>query len=305
MPESRKPTKRASASEGGPRPAGRTLVVIGGREDPRGAIMTEVVRNVPNGKLVIATAATHYPDEYFEVYERAFMELGLSKPAELRILSRADAMDPKSLAVLDDATGVFFTGGDQVRITSQLGDTPVEKRIREIYEQGGVVAGTSAGAAALCGTMLASGKGFDSSRGSAHRVASGLGLLRGIVIDQHFSQRGRMARLLGAVARNPRQLGVGIDEDTAIVVKAEQSFYVTGTGAVYVIDASGLTHSNVADELDENDGLSVWDVRVHVLARGDRFDLNARRPLPVPEREERRLERVQEGVESRALGRAR
>src|SRR5690606_13561115 len=193
---------------------------------------------------------------------RSFTRLGLAEPRQLSIRSRADATAAATLKTLEGATAVFFTGGDQLRITSQIGDTPVQRRTQEIYDAGGLVAGTSAGAAALCGTMLVRGRGFDSRRGSELRTASGLGLLRGVVIDQHFSQRGRIARLLGAVARNPRQLGLGIDEDTAVVVEGAKSFYVVGSGAVYVIDGSLVTSSNIADDLEDADALSVHGLKV-------------------------------------------
>jgi len=273
-------------------------VIIGGREEPDGAATHEVVRRVGDGQLVIVTVATEFPAEYFEMYVRSFTKLGLREPRELSIRSRSDAKDPRVLEELDGAAAVFFTGGNQLRITSQMADTPVQHRIQEVYDAGGLVAGTSAGAAALCGTMLVHGKGFDSRRGDETRTAPGLGLLRGVVIDQHFSQRGRMARLLGAVARNPRQLGLGIDEDTAVVVEDAKSFYVVGTGAVYVIDGSLVTRSNVGDELEEDAALSVYGLQVHVLARGDSFDLVAREPRTVSKREEQRLDRVQDRVDA-------
>lgn len=273
-------------------------MIIGGREEPDGAATHEVVRRVGDGQLVIVTVATEFPAEYFEMYVRSFTRLGLREPRELSIRSRSDAKDPRVLEELDGAAAVFFTGGNQLRITSQMADTPVQHRIQEVYDAGGLVAGTSAGAAALCGTMLVHGKGFDSRRGDETRTAPGLGLLRGVVIDQHFSQRGRMARLLGAVARNPRQLGLGIDEDTAVVVEDAKSFYVVGTGAVYVIDGSLVTRSNVGDELEEDAALSVYGLQVHVLARGDSFDLVAREPRTVSKREEQRLDRVQDRVDA-------
>lgn len=273
-------------------------MIIGGREDPDGAATHEVVRRVGDGQLVIVTVATEYPDEYFEMYVHSFTKLGLREPRQLSLGSRSEANDPAKLKVLEGATAVFFTGGDQLRITSQIGDTPIERRIYEIYEQGGgLVAGTSAGAAALCGTMLARGRGFDSRPGTELRTTSGLGLIRGVVIDQHFSQRGRMPRLLGAVARNPRLLGLGIDENTAIVVEDAKSFYVVGVGAVYVVDGSQISSSNVADDLDEAGALSVQGLCVHVLATGDSFDLVTREPGGVPQREERRPEQVLDRVE--------
>src|SRR5690606_15641568 len=161
-----------------------------------------------------------------------------------------------------DATGVFFTGGDQLKITSQIGDTPVYKRIREIYEEGGLIAGTSAGASVVCETMIVRGNGDESHRvRSALMLACGLALIRDVIIDQHFAERGRMGRLVGAIAENPRNLGIGLDEDTAIVVENNRSFYVLGTGAVYVIDGTGVSYSNIAEAKAEHT-LSIYDIRL-------------------------------------------
>ncbi|MFC6660294.1 cyanophycinase [Deinococcus multiflagellatus] len=163
-------------------------------------------------------------------------------------------------------------------MTSQIGDTPLEARIREVYERGGVVAGTSAGASVMCETMLVKGPSRESYRIGDLQMAPGLGLVRGVIIDQHFAERGRMGRLLGAVAQNPRVLGIGIDEDTAIVLQGGH-FRVIGSGAVYVADGAGITHSNIA-EARTDEPLSLYDVRLHVLSAGDAFDLNRRAPLP-------------------------
>jgi cyanophycinase-like exopeptidase len=141
------------------------------------------------------------------------------------------------MRILEGATGVFFTGGDQLKITSQIGDTPLYSRVQEIFEAGGVIAGTSAGASAMSETMLVANDGEASYRiKSALLMAPGLGLAQDMLIDQHFSERGRMARLIGAVSQNPRVLGVGIDEDTAIIVEHNRSFVVLGSGAVYIVD---------------------------------------------------------------------
>lgn len=130
----------------------------------------------------------------------------------------------------------------------------------------------------MCETMLVKGRGSESYRMGGLRMAPGLGLIRSVIIDQHFAERGRMGRLLGAVAQNPRLLGIGIDEDTAIVVEKGE-FTVLGSGAVYVVDGAGVTHSNIAEAKPE-DVLSMYDVCVHVLGAGERFDLNSRRPEP-------------------------
>lgn len=261
--------------------ADRTLIIIGGKEDrTTGAvILEEVARRVGGGKLVVSTVAmSNAPEELFEQYERAFRKLGVRHIYNLEIADRADATSDSKVRILDDATAVFFTGGDQMKITSQIGDTPIFRRINEIYEEGGLIAGTSAGAAVMSETMLVVGGDSESHViGESVRMAPGLGFIGGVVIDQHFMERGRVGRLMGAVAQNPKNLGIGIDEGTAIVVERGNGFYVLGAGAVYVIDGSEVTYSNIAEEAMKKT-LSIYDVRIHVLSQGDRFDLIKRRP---------------------------
>ena len=203
--------------------------------------------------------------------------LGVTDLVELYVDERADSGDPEVLARLDGAAGVFFTGGDQLRISSQIGDTALEHRIRGLHQKGGIIAGTSAGAAVMSETMLVKGPGSESYRIGEVHMAPGLGLIQDVIIDQHFAERGRYGRLLGAVAHNPRLLGVGIDEDTALLVQ-DGSGEVVGAGAVYVVDGETATHSNIAEARSE-DALSMFDVRMHVLAHGDRFEFTARRPV--------------------------
>jgi cyanophycinase len=148
--------------------------------------------------------------------------------------------------------------------------------IRDIHRRGGVIAGTSAGASAMSETMLVRGSSAESHRIGNLNMAPGLGLIPHVIIDQHFAERGRIGRLLGAVAQNPRVLGIGIDEDTAIIVE-EGAFRVLGVGAVYIVDGEDVTHSNVAEARRE-EALSMFGVRLHVLAAGDLFDLQTRRP---------------------------
>jgi len=255
-----------------------TLIIIGGHEDKEGdrVILKEVARRVGKGRLVVASVASHKPAGYFEDYQKAFAELGVTDTSDLYIEERSEAATEEKLSAFEGATGVFFTGGDQLRITSQIGDTPIEQRVQDIYAAGGVICGTSAGASAMCETMMVKGHGSESYRVGDLRMAPGLGLIRSVIIDQHFAERGRMGRLLGAVAQNPRVLGIGIDEDTAIVVEGEQ-FTVIGSGAVYVVDGAGVTHSNIA-EAQVDAVLSIHDVCLHVLSTGERFDLKARRP---------------------------
>ena len=269
----------------------RTLIIIGGGEDRSGdkVILGEVARRVGAGKLVVTTVAMPDPDGLFEQYERAFRALGVRHVFKLGVNERREATEEAKVRVLEDATGVFFTGGDQMKITSQIGDSLVFQRVHEIYRDGGVVAGTSAGASAMSETMLVEGGQQESfTVGGSTRMAPGLGLIGGVIIDQHFAERGRVGRLVGAVAQNPKNIGVGIDEQTAIVVEGGRSFYVLGSGAVYVIDGTGVGYSNVAEE-EANKTLSVHDLHLHVLSQGDRFDLDSRRPNRLPEEKAKRL----------------
>jgi cyanophycinase len=259
----------------------RTLITIGGHEDKKGekVVLREVARRVGKGKLVVTTVASHKPEGYFEDYEPVFRELGVEEVVLLEIHERKDASEAKNLDILDGASGVFFTGGDQLKITSQIGDTPVFRRIQEIYQQGGVIAGTSAGASVVCETMLVSGSSDESHKvGDTLRMAPGLGLIQQVIIDQHFAERGRMGRLLGAVSQNPRILGIGIDEGTALVIENETKVRVLGEGAVYVVDATGVTHSNIAEKGVSGEALSIYDIKLHVLSHDDQFDIPTRRP---------------------------
>jgi cyanophycinase len=257
-----------------------TLVIIGGHEDrdPRGerTILREVARRLNGGKLVLATVASHKPEGYFEEYRKALADIHKGELVELYVEDRCEAGDRDKLRLLDDAAGVFFSGGDQLRITSQIGDTSIEAGVRRLFERGGLVAGTSAGASVMSETMLIKGTSAETHRIGDLHMAPGLGLVPDVIIDQHFAERGRFGRLIGAVAHNPRVLGIGIDEDTAAVVEGH-CLRVIGSGAVYIVDGQHVTHSNVAEGRADR-VLSMHDVCVHVLGTGDRFDLKQRQP---------------------------
>lgn len=262
------------------------LIIIGGHEDKEGRrlILKEIAKRVQGGRLIIATVASHEPEGYFEAYQRAFEGLGVGDLVELYVHDRAETLESEVLQTLEGAAGVFFTGGDQLRISSQIGDTPIEKRIREIHAGGGVIAGTSAGASVMSDTMLVRGTSGETHRIGDLHMAAGLGLLHDVIIDQHFAERGRIGRLLGAVAQNPRVLGIGIDEDTAIVVEGGE-FEVHGRAGVYIVDGAGVTQSNIAEAKPDR-ALSISDIRMHVLSAGDRFVLDTRRPQGAPDLED-------------------
>lgn len=251
------------------------LVIIGGHEDRDGrrVILRAIAERLRGRPLVLATVASAAPAGYVQRYMQAFADLGVGRLAHLHITSRDDACVAEQLAMLDGAGGVFFSGGDQLRIARQIVATELETRVRAIHTGGGVIAGTSAGASAMSDTMLARGPSGAIVRLGEVRFAPGLGLLPGVIIDQHFAQRGRLGRLLGALAESEATLGLGIDEDTAIVVEGGR-FTVIGSGSVTVVDGSRLKVPRVK----AGERLTVEDVCLHLLASGRAFDLATRRP---------------------------
>ena len=261
-----------------------TLIVIGGHEDKDSngerEILTEVAHRAKGqkGHLVIVTVATQFPKEVAAEYTAVFSELGVKSVEVFDIRSRDEAYAEASVEKVRHASVVFFTGGDQLRITSQVGDSPVFRCLQELYEKGATIAGTSAGAAAMSETMLIGGPSDQSNRVSTLGMAPGLGLMHDVVFDSHFAERGRFGRLLGAVAQNPRNLGIGLDEDTAIVVERDEAFRVLGSGAVYIFDGTEIPYSSLSEANPEGI-LSVFGAKLHVLGRGDRFDLAHRQPV--------------------------
>lgn len=261
------------------------LVIIGGHEDHEGErkILKEVAKRAGR-KLVLATIASREPEGTLEKYQTSLGALGVKDICELYLDDREQAFGQDSLAALEDATAVFFSGGDQLRITSHIGGTPLLSRILEIFHGGGLIAGTSAGASVLSGTMIVTGSQDEAYREGDLSMAPGLDLVPDTIIDQHFAERGRIGRLVGAVAHNPSHLGIGLDEDTAIIVE-DGHFKVCGSGAVYMLDAADVSRCNVAN-LGEDEALSVHGMKLHVLAEGDRFELGTRTPKPAPSRRE-------------------
>jgi cyanophycinase len=277
------------------RPKG-TLLIIGGHEDKEDdrLILRRVAEHVGSEKLVVATLASDEAQESWEDYERVFRNIGVRHVHHLKVAERRDADSAAALRTLEGAGAVFFTGGDQLRITSTIGDTPTFSRIFEIFLQGGLLAGTSAGASVMSETMMVSGNGEASHRIDDNlRLAPGFGFARDMVIDQHFAERGRINRLLAVIAQNPRVIGIGIDENTAIEMDARGTFTVLGSGGVTVLDGRTVRDSSVAsDNADRT--MSLFGATLHLLSQGDRFDMRAREP------ERRPAEEVEEEMEIEA-----
>lgn len=261
------------------------LIIIGGHEDKDHdrVILKEVCREAARtgGSLAVVTVATHLPEEVAEDYKKVFTDLGIDRVDVLDIRERSEAEDREYIKKLEEAAVIFFTGGDQLRITSQIGDSLVYQNMVRLLEQGKTVAGTSAGAAAMPETMIVGGPSDESNRIDTLSMAPGLGFIRNVIIDSHFAERGRMGRLLGAVAQNPRNLGFGIDEDTAILVEGDL-IRVIGTGAVYVVDGQDISYSSLSEKRPKG-VISIYNVYLHVLAEGDCFDMAQRKPISAEE----------------------
>lgn len=272
---------RATAARG-------TLFIIGGREDKQEtrAILRALVTQLGARKLLVATLASEFPEERWREYQQIFRSLGVRQSEHLSLERRSEKAKEAPAALLpSEVGGVFFTGGDQLRITTKLGGTQLSEEIDQLFQRGGIVAGTSAGASALGEMMIVGTKPQEVYHmGDPFQMTPGLGLFKNVIIDQHFSERGRIRRLLAAVAQNPRLLGIGIDEDTAIIVHGTASFEVLGSGAVYLVDARELTYTNIS-EASLGQTLSVFDIKLHVLSEGDRFDMKTHQPLRKPAQE--------------------
>lgn len=265
------------------------LIIIGGAEDKKNgkSILKEVYERVKDlkGNLIIASLASCEPEEAAAVYKDIFFDMGLNNVSTLDIKERKDAFLESNLNAVNSASAIFFTGGDQLRITSMLGGTALYDAIIKKNMEGCIIIGTSAGASVMSDTMIVTGPEEESPKKCTLKMAPGFGFIRGVIIDQHFAQRGRIGRLLVGVAENPQSLGIGIDEDTAVLVDNVNKIQVLGSGAVYIIDGSQISRSNVSEQYP-NEVLSIFNVKMHVLKNGNKFDLNKRIPLLEEERNE-------------------
>ncbi|AFY31545.1 cyanophycinase [Calothrix sp. PCC 7507] len=259
----------------------RQLVIIGGAEDRDGdsQILREFVRRAGGTKarIVIMTAATELPRETGENYIRVFERLGAEQVRIIDTETREDAASSTALEAIAKATGVFFTGGDQARITSILKDTEIDTAIHQLFSEGIVVAGTSAGAAVMPDKMIVEGDSQTNPRLEIVDMGPGLGFLPGVVIDQHFSQRGRLGRLISALLQEPAVLGFGIDENTAMVVTDNQ-IEIIGAGCVTIVDESEATYNNLSEIL-RDEPLAICGAKLHILPHGYKFDLKTRQPI--------------------------
>jgi len=261
-----------------------TLIPIGGNENKGGdefkgidfiheGILAHVVREAggTDAKIVILPTASSIPDEVGEIYLEAFGKLGCTNLSILNIQSREQAEDPATISVVTSADCLMFSGGDQSKITKFIRDTSLHALMHERLKNdpGFVIAGTSAGAMMMSTEMIAGGSSSESLVKGNVRMKKGMGFVSTFVIDSHFVARGRFGRLTEAVARFPHLMGVGLAEDTGMIIKGNE-FCVIGTGMVILFDASDLTHNNHR-LLSKGSPMSLSNLTTHVLVNGDRF----------------------------------
>ncbi|MBL8743192.1 MAG: cyanophycinase [Myxococcales bacterium] len=252
---------------------------MGGAEDKEGS--AHVLRKflaVSGGsraRIVIIPTASKLEDTGRR-YEKLFRQLGADEAKSLPIASRDDAAKGEWLDYVEKANGIFVTGGNQLRLSTIIGGTPLAKAIRRANARGVTVGGTSAGAAILSEHMIAHGVEGNTPHAGDVALVPGFGLTNRIMIDQHFRQRDRLGRLLTALAYNPFAVGVGLDEDTAAFIDPNRKLVVVGTGAITVVDASELSHSSIA-ETKVGKPVCLTNVRLHVLIEGGSFDLETRK----------------------------
>ena len=257
------------------------LLIIGGAEDKEGdcKILREFLRCAGGTKahIVIMTAATSLPGEVGDNYIRVFERLGAEDVRVVDTQTPEDANNPEYLEAIEQATGIFFTGGDQARIISCLKDTKLDAAMHKRYSEGIIIGGTSAGAAMMPDMMIIEGDSETNPRVDVVAMGPGMGFLPGVVIDQHFAQRGRLGRLVTALLLQPAVLGFGIDENTAILVSGDE-LEVIGENAVTVIDESEKLHDNIDGRL-KDEGLAICGAKLHILPHGYRFNLKTRQPV--------------------------
>ena len=262
-------------------PEGETrgwIVPIGGAEnkenDPRILQRFIDVSGGPDADIVVIPTASQL-HETGHRYEQVFRDLGARRVSVMDFDTRRDCQEPSRLERLEQASGIFFTGGNQLRLTTLLGGTPVAKLIRSRNAHWVTVGGTSAGASILSEHMIAFGDEGGSAISGSVRLAPGLGLTNRFVIDQHFRERDRFGRLLTALAYNPFAVGVGLDEDTAAFIGPTNLLEVEGTGGVTVVDAADVTYSSM-DSIAEGQPLCMLGLKVHLLVTGATFNLHSR-----------------------------
>lgn len=258
------------------------IMVIGGAEDKvhgREILYSFFGRSgSADARIAIIPSASREPAIIGDRYRHIFEDMGAKGIEVLDIQDRDQCEDPLMQNYVENCTGVFMTGGDQLRLCSLLADTPLMKTVRQRAQRGEItLAGTSAGAAVMGHFMIAGGGSGESPNRSLVDMTTGLGIIPEVIVDQHFHNRNRMARLISAIATHPDRLGIGIDEDTCALFEGDGSLQVIGKGTVTIVDPAEVAYTN-QPYVGAIDPLCIGNLKLHILCHGDRYDLRKRAP---------------------------
>jgi cyanophycinase len=272
-----------------------TLISVGGAED-KGTdlelgiiarnnlnffeigILKNIVKEINNNeaRIEIITTASQIPDEVGENYLDAFGKLGCKNVGHMKIRNREDAMQPEYLERLKACDAIMFSGGNQLRLTSIFGGTDFLDLLHHRYEnEKFIIAGTSAGAMAMSNTMIYQGNASNAHLKGEVKITTGLAFIKDVIIDSHFNKRGRFSRLAQAVAANPSAIGIGLGEDTGVIVRNGCEMEAIGSGAVVIIDGRNIKHNNIAD-IEEGAPISVENMIVHIMEKGNCYNSKTR-----------------------------
>ena len=276
-----------------------TVLIIGGAEDKgdekdekkrkvnqkyeKLEILKELLpKNGKKGRIEIITTASSIPGEMKKMYLSAFSTLGYVDIGFIDIKDKIEARDPKFCKQVEKAHAVFFSGGDQFKLAGILGGTETVEMIRQKYysDKDFIVAGTSAGAMAIPKLMIYEGGKHEAMLKDDLKIASGLGILDSCIVDTHFIKRGRFGRLAHAVTMNPEALGIGLGEDTALIIKSGSDAECRGSGMVVIVDGNEIEQTNVT-EIEDNTPIYVENLKVHILSKGCKFSIKDRKMVKI------------------------
>jgi cyanophycinase len=254
------------------------VMAIGGAEDKiHGRQILHAFFNRTGGseaRILIIPSASREPEIIGQIYRDIFTDMGAPFVEVLNISSREQGEDPQLQTYLESFTGVFLSGGDQLRLCALIAETPLMEKLRSLVHQGKLsLAGTSAGAAVLGDPMIAGGSSGEPPNRSLVDLTTGLGIIPEVIVDQHFHHRNRLGRLMSAIAAHPDKLGIGIDEDTCALFEHDGLIQVMGQGTVTIIDPRQVTYTNHS-HVRTSDPLSIYNLRLHLLTHGDSYDLS-------------------------------
>jgi len=273
------------------------LIPIGGNEDKgngdnemytlefiENGILRHVVRLAggESANIVIIPTASSIPDEVIENYQSAFEKLGCTNIHVLDIRNREQSEEPQNIELIRHADAVLFSGGDQSQITSKIGDTSIHRLLMHKYmNENFIIAGTSAGAMCMSTRMITGGNTTESFRKGVVGMGEGMGFTPNLIIDSHFIQRGRFGRITEAVAKYPKLIGIGLSEDTGLIIRNNNEFEVIGSGMAIIFDGRNLTHNN-EEILKEGDPMTLTNMVTHILSNGDKFEISTRKISVLP-----------------------